>query len=80
MKAWYHLKRTFIINIIKLLKALKGGIKMGLMEELRTYEELVDFSDTIDSYQEDYAQMLLDDDALEIQEVAFLKGYRDSQL
>lgn len=51
-----------------------------LQQELQDDFQELDFNDNLDTYQEDYAQQLLEDDALEIAEVAFLKGYRDYQL
>ncbi|MBN1175419.1 hypothetical protein JXA48_02125 [Candidatus Woesearchaeota archaeon] len=46
----------------------------------REFDEYLELGDALDIYQEDYAQQLLEDDALETAEVAFLKGYRDFQL
>lgn len=46
----------------------------------KDFDEYIELGDALDIYQEDYAQQLLDDDALEVAEVAFLKGYRDFQL
>ena len=50
-----------------------------LREKFESYLDFEEPTDTYDTYREDYAQELLDDDALELAEVAFLKGYRDDQ-
>ena len=39
--------------------------------------ETLEFYDNIDTYHSEYAEQLLDDDALDVEEVAFLSGYND---
>lgn len=59
----------------QLLKSLFRGVTMRLKQEFNTEEDFFEYSDSIDTYDQDYAQEMLDNDELDMKEMAFLQGY-----